>query len=246
MRIIIFFLFILQILVGGVAQAKDNFLEVIVADPFLNMRTGPGSNYPIFHIVERGEKIKVLKRKTDWFKIRNRKGKEGWTHRNELSQTLTLDGKRTTFKDITIEDFKKRGWELGLLSGDFEGAASITLYGSHYFTQTLSTEISATHAIGNFSSSVLANIKLAAHPFPEWRASPFFALGIGIIKTTPNATLVKAIDRTDPMASVTIGANIYLKKKYMLRLEYNNYKVFTSRNNNEEIGEWKAGFAAFF
>ena len=62
----------------------------------------------------------------------------------------------------------------------------------------------------------------------------------------PNATLVKAVDRTDPMAHVTLGANIYIKKKYMIRLEYNNYKVFTSRNDNEEIGEWKAGFAAFF
>jgi len=246
MRIIILCFLILKTVTGGLVEARDTFLEVVVTDPFIEMHTGPASGYPVFHVVERGEKITVIVRKTDWFKIRTSKNKEGWAHRNELVQTLTLDGKETEFRDVTFEGFKKRRWEVGLMTGDFEGAASLTLFGTYYLTPTLSTELSATHAIGNFSSSLMANVRIAAHPFPEWRISPFMALGSGYIQTTPNATLVRTVDRDDPLAHVSFGANIYISKRFIFRMEYNNYKIFTSRDNNEEIEEWKAGFSAFF
>ncbi len=246
MRIFFFCLLVSQAISSGLAQAKETYLEVIVTDPFIEMHTGPASGYPVFHVVERGEKITVLFSKTDWYKIRAKKNKEGWVHRNELRQTLTLDGKKTDFRDVSIEGFKKRQWELGLLSGDFEGAASMTLYGTYYLTPTLSTELNATHAIGNFSSSLMANVRVAAHPFPEWRVSPFFALGAGYIQTSPDGTLVSPVDRDDPMAHMSLGTHIYLTKRFILRLEYNNYKIFTSRNDNEEVEEWKAGIAVFF
>ncbi len=246
MRIVFFCLLVLQALASGQARAEETYLEVIVSDPYIEMHTGPASGYPVTHVIERGEKIKVLIRKTDWYKVRTRKNKEGWVHRNELRQTLTLDGRKTKFRDVSIEGYRNRDWEIGLLSGDFEGAASVTLYGTYYLTPTLSTELSGTHAIGNFSSSVMANVRIAAHPFPEWRVSPFFALGAGYIKTEPDATLVRTVDRDDPVANVSIGTHIYLTKRFIFRLEYNNYKIFTSRNDNEEVEEWKAGFAVFF
>jgi len=246
MRTIIFFLLFSQLALMQQAFGKDEFFEVIVNDPYLEMHTGPASSYPVTHVVERGKQIKILKRKTDWFKIQTSKGKEGWVHISELSQTLTLDGKKTAFRNSTIEDFRKRDWEVGLLSGSFDGAASLTLYGNYYLTRTLSTELSLTQAIGNFSSHLLANVRLTAHPFPEWRISPFFALGGGIIDTSPSGTLVQTTDRQDSIGHVSLGANVYITKRFILRMEYNQYKVFTSRDDNEEVSEWKAGIAAFF
>jgi hypothetical protein len=32
----------------------------------------------------------------------------------------------------------------------------------------------------------------------------------------------------------------------LLRAEYKSYVVFTSRDENEEVEEWKVGFAFFF
>ena len=40
--------------------------QVIVLDPFLEMRTGPGRGYPVFHIAEEGDSIEIDKRRTDW------------------------------------------------------------------------------------------------------------------------------------------------------------------------------------
>ena len=70
--------------------------------------------------------------------------------------------------------------------------------------------------------------------------------GGGLIQIDPNATLVQTEDRTDTISSVILGANVYLTKRVILKLEFNQYKVLTSRNDNEEITEWKAGLSAFF
>jgi hypothetical protein len=82
---------------------------------------------------------------------------------------------------------------------------------------------------------------------PEWRLSPYFTLGTGIIYIEPKATLVRTEDRTDQIGYVGAGLQFYLTRRFMLRSEYRKNIVFTSRNDNEEIDEWKyLGFACFF
>jgi len=38
----------------------------------------------------------------------------------------------------------------------------------------------------------------------------------------------------------------YLTRRFFLRGEYKSHMVFTKRNANEEVDEWKLGFAFFF
>jgi hypothetical protein len=43
------------------------------------------------------------------------------------------------------------------------------------------------------------------------------------------------------------GLQFYLTRRFMLRSEYRNNIVFTSRDDNQEVDEWKyLGFAFFF
>jgi hypothetical protein len=82
--------------------------------------------------------------------------------------------------------------------------------------------------------------------YPDWRATPFFTLGAGEIHTVPKATLVATTDRTDSLAVVGAGVRTYLTRRFVFRAEYKSYVVLTSRDDNEEIREWKAGFSFFF
>ena len=68
----------------GIAQAADQYKTVAVADPYLEMRTGPGRGYPKFYAVDRGESVEILKRRTDWFLVRTSNGKEGWVDRAQM------------------------------------------------------------------------------------------------------------------------------------------------------------------
>jgi len=54
-----------------VAQAdEDSVAQVTIADPFVELHTGAGTGYPIFHIIDRGSQISILKQRTNWIKIR--------------------------------------------------------------------------------------------------------------------------------------------------------------------------------
>lgn len=228
------------------AIVADEFPEVKVADPYLEMRSGPGERYPIFYVVDRDDFVEVLKRKTDWFQIRTRKGKLGWVNRSQMEKTLTPAGENTKFADVSLDDFKSRRWELGMVGGTFNSAPVMTFYGGYALMPKLSAEFSISQVVGEFSSSQLMNLNLMAQPFNEWRYSPFFTLGIGQIETKPKVTLIQAEDSSDFVAHVGIGIKAYLTRRFILRAEFKNYVGFSSDDDNEEFREWKAGFAFFF
>jgi hypothetical protein len=228
------------------ARAEKQHREVVIDDPFIELHTGPGRGYPVFYIAERGEQVELLMQRTEWFKVRIERGEEGWVHRQQLKTTLNLDGEPFDLPGLNIEDYQARRWEVGVLYGDFGGANAISTYGAFNLTPNLSGELWVTQVLGRFSDSTLANLNIVHTMYPEWRASPYFTLGAGAIHTEPKATLVATVDRTDSVAHAGAGVRAYLTRRFVFRAEYKAYVVFTSRNDNEEIREWKAGFSFFF
>jgi hypothetical protein len=225
---------------------KGRHYEVVIAEPFIEMHTGPGRGYPIFNVVERDEKLEVHTRRTDWYKVRTERGIEGWVSAEQLSQTLEPDGSPTTIRDPNREEFIERRREVGFQLGDFDGANILTLYGTYLFTENLSLELSVSDITGDFSSGWMVDASLRHQPFPTWYVSPFFTLGTGVLRIEPKATLVREEDRTNQQAHVGFGIRTYLGRRFLIRAEYNSYVVFTNRDSNEELEEWKAGFAFFF
>ena len=230
-------------------SADDINQQVQVTDPFIELRTGHGDGYPIFYVVERGEIISIQRRHTNWFKIKTDKGKMGWAERRQLAQTLSLTGELVEFKDASQDDFSQRKWEAGALLGDFNGAAILSMYSGYAFTQNFSAELSLSQVIGNVSSSTILKGGLVIQPFPEWRYSPYFTLGTGVINNKPRATLVQPKDKTNQISNVGFGLRTYLTRRFVFRVEYNDYIIFSASNDNdknEDIKEWKAGFVVFF
>ena len=248
-QVIISLLCLAVIFWAPVTSAKRYEPLVVVSDPYIELHTGPGRGFPIFYVVEKGEQIQLVKRKTDWIKIRTLKSnriKEGWVRVSDMNSTLDLDGEPIVVEEQGFEQFVSRRWEMGFLGGDLEGAATLTAYGSFHLTPRISAQVSATQILGNFSDGYMGTVNLTLSPFPEWRVSPFFTLGTGIIHTKPQTTVVQAEDRTDEIVHVGVGANLYLTRRFVLRVEYKRHTILTSRDDNEEIDEWKTGFSIFF
>ena len=49
---------------------KRDYAQLFVAEPYLELKTGPGRGYPVTQVVARGEAVDVLFRRTDYFKVR--------------------------------------------------------------------------------------------------------------------------------------------------------------------------------
>lgn len=228
------------------AYAKRELLRVVVADPYIEMRSGPGSGYPVFHVADRGVPIEVVRRRTDWFEVRTQRGVEGWVRADQLARTLEATGEPVAIEEPDWTDFEKRRWEMSLSLGDFDGASSIALTAGYRLSANLSAEVLVADLSGDYSDGWLAGVRLVHTPFPEWRVAPYLLLGTGVLEVSPRASLVSTKDRTDQYGQAGAGLRAYLTRRFMVRAEYSGYVAFTSRDENEEVEEWKAGFAFFF
>ncbi len=235
-----------QIPTSAIAQAAEEYRSVSVADPYLELHSGPGRGYPIFHVVDRGEEVDIVMRRTDWFKVRADNGIEGWVDRAQMERTLVPTGSPIEFAEASQQDFTDSKWELGGMTGDFDGANIISLYGAYSINPNVSIEAWGSQILGNFSNGWMGNVNLTHETWPDLRISPFFTLGTGVIHTEPKQTIVQGEDRTDQIANAGVGVRFYASRRFILRAEFKSYVVFTSRDDNEEIEEWKVGFAFFF
>ena len=244
-----FLIFLLTFLVTNIALGDEALQRVKVADPFIDLRNGPGDGYPIFHVIERGDYLDIILRRTSWLKVRTEKGLQGWVSIDQMEATLTPAGEKVEFIRSTEEDFEQRNWEAGVLGGDFGGATLFSIYGARYINRGLAAELGYAEAIASTSSSQLLKAGLLMQPFPGWRVSPYFYLGAGIISVTPNATGANVKNKDNQFSNVGIGIRGYISRKTIARLEYGDYILFSADNDNDQnegIKEWKLGLAVFF
>ncbi|HEY5602754.1 MAG TPA: SH3 domain-containing protein [Gammaproteobacteria bacterium] len=226
--------------------AEEELVRLQVADPFIDLRTGPGRGFPVFHVVERHDWIDIIKRRTDWFRVRASDGKEGWAYIEQMEQTLALPGKRTEFAQVKQEDFLQRQYEFGAMAGDFEGAALMSVYTGFSISRNLSAELVFSQASGTFTNSLMLSANIVSSPFPHWRVSPFFSLGGGVLRNEPKGTFVQSAATDDATASAGLGFKAYLTRRFVFRAEVREVVAFLDDNNNGEFIEWKFGFSFFF
>jgi hypothetical protein len=228
------------------APAAGGGSAVVVQDPYLELRSGPGRGFPVFHVVDRGEAVRLLRRRTDWIKVRDVEGTEGWVNRGQLERTLTPEGEAVVLPGPSPESRSEHRWEVGIATGDLEGANMVTAQAAWLMTPSLLVRTDVSHLLGDYSDGWLGTVGIAHVFMPEWRVAPFVGIGGGALHVAPKATLVQPADRTDTTAYAGIGLRGYLTNRFLLQAEYRQFVVFTSRDDNEEIDAWTVSFAYFF
>jgi uncharacterized protein YgiM (DUF1202 family) len=238
--------FLLLICLSASTFAKQATREVVVADPYLEMHTGPGTGYPVFFVVGRDDKITVLKERTGWYLVRERQGREGWVRETELLKTLEPDGEVIKLDVPTLANLSKARFQGAVMLGDFGGASLISLNASYGLTDHLAVQLTVGEALGNISNADLLTLDISHTVFPEWRISPYVLMGTGLIRTRALSTQVQEVDNTDQLSHIGVGVRTYISRRFIARAEFHNNYTYTSRNENEETLEWKVGFAFFF
>lgn len=229
------------------ARAAEPVTERLhVADPYLELHTGPGRGYPVFFVVARHEWVEIELRFTDWFKVRTEGGKVGWVHRRQLETTLTEAGGRKTFRDILFDDYLLRRVQLGASWGRFKSEPMLKLYTGYKFSDTLSAEGTLGQVQGVFSGTDFWHVDVMAEPWSDRRLSPFFGIGVGRFKNFPNLSLVNATVTNSNMANATIGARYHLTDRFVVRVDYTLYTAFLADTRSAEYKAFTAGLSFFF
>lgn len=220
--------------------------KVQITDPYIELRTGPGRGYPIFHVAARDEWVEILLRHTDWFKVRTANGREGWVNRTQLETTLTEAGTTKAFRDILLDDYLQRRLELGAAWGQFKSEPMLKIWSAYKFADALSIEGTIGQVQGVFSGTDFWHINLNVEPWSDQRLSPFFGVGLGRFKNIPNASLVSATVTNANLANASIGLRFYMTDRFVARLDYGMYLAYVSDADSADYRAWTAGIAFFF
>ncbi len=228
------------------ALAPSDRPRVRITDPYIEMHTGPGRGYPVFHVVQRGDWITLRLRHTDWYRVRTDAGKEGWVDRAQLASTLDEAGNATRFRDVVLDDYLHRRAELGGGWGHFSGSSMFKLWGTYNLNDTFALELSAGQVQGLYSGTSFWQFDVVAEPWADRRLSPFFGIGVGKIDNVPSASLVSAITNNAKLANAMVGVRFHVTDRLVARLDWTEYTAFISSGRTDQYHALAAGLAFFF
>lgn len=220
--------------------------RVTIADPYIELRTGPGRGYPIFHVAQRGEAIDIELRHTDWFRVRTASGRVGWVTRQQLESTLTAAGEKKSFRDVLLDDYLARRVQLGGAWGHFKKEPMLKVWGSWRLSESLHVEGTLGQVQGVFSGTDFWSLGLVSEPWSDRRFSPFAGIGVGRFRNFPNLSLVDAQPVSANTAHAMVGIRWYLSERFVARADYTLHTVFVNDSKTQEYRSWTAGLAFFF
>ncbi len=228
----------------GSAAAADESLQV--ADPYLELHTGAGRGYPVFFVVERGQRVVVELRRTDWFRVRAAGGQVGWVPRAQLERTLTEAGIGKSFRDILLDDYLRRRVELGGGGGRFGGEPMLKLWLGVRLASPVGLELAGGQVQGTFSGTDFWHVSLVAEPWHDQRWSPFVSVGLGTFRNIPNRSLVDAVGVNAKLAQASAGVRWYISERFVARADTTLYTAFVADNRSLEYRAVSLGLAFFF
>ncbi len=225
-------------------KPKKN-LTIRVIDPFLELHTGPGVNFPIYDVIERGERLVIIRRKTDWYQVRGTLNRIGWANREQMEETLASAGIKKGTRELIIEDYLRDKFRFDATLGSFDGESSANIRLAYRTNENIMLEFGVTHIAGIYTNSPLyqANILLELYTDMDFR--PFAFMGYSKFLNVPNSTT--GLSATDlDLLNAGFGLNYYLTERFIIRLELGDYVVFKGDNRNDEFLNASLGFSIFF
>ena len=208
--------------------------RVKIAEPFIEIHTGPAAGYPIFYVIDRGTEVRIVRRKTNWFKLETDDGKTGWASRDQIRQTLLPSGEQFKAVESDQDDFTGRRWVLGVTGGEFDSTPVVTIFTGYSFTENLSVELHVGQSTGTVSDSKFIKANMVMQPLPDWRLSPYLTLGVGRIEVDPSSTLISQNDDNNTFAQYGLGIQVYVTRSFLARAEVNEYVIFSSTATRDE------------
>jgi SH3-like domain-containing protein len=232
----------------AVLHAADDTLPTLaVSEAFVDLHTGPGRGYPVFHVAARGDVVQLLLAHTSWVKLRTSTGVEGWAPRDALQGTLqaagVAPGRFARWSDLHLRD----KLEFGAAWGRFQSQPMLRLGLRLRLSDGIAVEAAAGQVQGVFSGTDFWHVDTCwPSPGATRRLSPFLGVGVGRFNNFPNQTLVGATDTNANLSNATIGVRWYLTERFVLRADYSLYTAFVSDQRSQEFRAVTAGISFFF
>ncbi|MFK7939825.1 MAG: SH3 domain-containing protein [Roseovarius sp.] len=93
MKLLTLWAALLFMAIAGTTQADTRYVYS-AGDGFLNLRTGPSTDYEIIKPMYNGQRVWVITRKGNWQQVRHESGTVGWAYQSYLIAQPVMEGGR--------------------------------------------------------------------------------------------------------------------------------------------------------
>mgnify|MGYP000462483411 CR=1 FL=1 len=228
-------------------------VELKVIDTYLELHSGPGRGYPIFHVIEQGHTIKVHTRRTNWFYVSDHRNRQGWVKQEALARTLAPTGLPAALPDTQHGDFLAQQGRVGFSIGRQEKAETATLMAGFRLLKWAGIEVEYGEVFGKLIDGISYGGNLIVEPFQlfeysgNWSFTPFLSKGLG--KQEWSYKSKGQIGTTgipiNEYEFTGIGINYYIGYSFVVRGEYRKMYI-EGENDKLSNSAWRLGFSSFF
>ena len=225
---------------------RPDTLSVTVEEPYIEMHTGPGRGYPVFNVVEQGNTVEILKRKTNWYKIKSVDGKTGWTNAAQLAHTMKPTGVPVNLPEVSRGDYLKSHWRVGFTGGSLEGASTFSVTaGYRPFNWGAELEIEGGKIFDESVTSDYYGVNLLLEPMTDWLLTPYVSVGAGKLSLNDRQKVVVDDSGSPSYVSFGAGASYYVVSNLVVRGGYRSYSISTD-GDRTWLNAWVIGLGLFF
>ncbi len=218
-----------------------------VIDTYLDLHTGPGRGYPVFHVIEQDQQVTVLRRRSNWFYVSDRRNRKGWVKQESLARTLAPTGLPAALPDIQHGDFLAQKLRVGFALGQQEKADTATIMAGFRLLSFAAIEAEYGQIFDNQVDGISYGFNLILEPIKSWSFTPFISKGIGKQdwENKEKGEVGKANTFHTDYEFTGVGINYYIGLNFVVRGEYRKV-YFSSDNDSVSNSAWRLGFSSFF
>ena len=234
-------------------KSDKQYVELRVIDSYLELHSGPGRGYPIFHVIEQDDQVKVLTRRANWFYVSDRRGREGWVKQEGLARTLAPTGLPAALPETNHGDFLKQQGRVGLAFGKQEAADTVTVMGGYRLHPVVGIEAEYGQFFGKYNEGRFYGANLLIEPFQffeysqNWSFTPFLSWGLGEQRWQEKTKINVGTSSSSTIdyKFAGFGLHYYIGFNFVIRGEYRNL-ILTPDNLEVSNDVWRVGFSSFF
>lgn len=219
------------------------YAPAVVKSAFLNIRSGPGRNYPSIYIAERDETIDFSAIRTEWYQIRTNDGHFGWVHMNDLPGNVNFEYENQGFADQakTIAT-RSNPLDLGFMGGIMSDEPVMLLYLKKQNTHFISTELELGVSRGKQIQNDFISVNILAHPISEMKNRPHFLLGLGQMRSTYSSGTTEDTEK-NMYAKAGIGLTREFSNRLRFRADLSQYAVESTLDELNHFSQLTIGSA---
>jgi len=205
-------------------QAKELVpVELRITESYLELHTGPSSEYRIEHVLLTGEKITIKKQHADWFYLQRDDKVFGWAPLKTLLDNR-VDHVGMSFDEFLINLEGDLEFDLAFRTGFIEGDYLLGVEVAQWFDEDIRFSFNFNQVPGKISETLLMTLDMDYFFSRLWSMRPYVKLGFGQLVNTPSSEVVGGEETSSNVTRVGFGVFFAESKRIKFSAGFSLYQ----------------------